>query len=185
MSGFPTDRRRPRQLRPPPQRLSSSTTLDSHSWETRAGYPSDKRMPSCSEFLRTGDTAGEVGHPWFENVRRVVDKGKRFERVRLVDNPPTEGQRYLLACARTNVVAGEDIRSVGRPVVIAEKAGLPVGGPLRSARARRATNHGRRRRERRCWSGLVRWLRRKSGGPTSCADEGSSGIRRGGRTRRP
>ncbi|MBP0455435.1 hypothetical protein J5Y04_38835 [Kitasatospora sp. RG8] len=90
--------------------------------ETRTGYLSDKQMPSYSEFLRTGDTAGEVGHPWFENVRRMVDKGKRFERVRLVDDPPTEGQRYLLACARTNVAAGEDIRYMWRSD--AEVAGL-------------------------------------------------------------
>ncbi|MFJ7907247.1 DUF6879 family protein [Kitasatospora sp. NPDC096204] len=90
--------------------------------ETRTGYLSDKQMPSYSEFLRTGDTAGEVGHPWFENVRRMVDKGKRFERVRLVDRPPTEGQRYLLACARTNVAAGEDIRYMWRSD--AEAAGL-------------------------------------------------------------
>ncbi|MGF1429841.1 DUF6879 family protein [Kitasatospora sp. LaBMicrA B282] len=91
-------------------------------FETRAGYLSDRQMPSYDEFLRTGDTFGEVGHPWFDNVRRMVGKGKRFERVRLVDNPPTEGQRYLLACARTNVAAGEDIRYMWRPD--AEAAGL-------------------------------------------------------------
>ncbi|MFC1417050.1 DUF6879 family protein [Streptacidiphilus cavernicola] len=82
--------------------------------ETRTGYLSDQEMPSYEEFLRTGDTAGEVGHPWFDNVRRMVGNGKRFERVRLVDSPPTVGQRYLLACARTNVAAGEDIRYLWR-----------------------------------------------------------------------
>lgn len=82
--------------------------------ETRTGYASDQAMPSYGEFLRTGDTAGEVGHPWFDNVRRMVRSGKRFERVRLVDNPPSENQRYLLACARTNVAAGEDIRYLWR-----------------------------------------------------------------------
>ncbi|MEU4302959.1 DUF6879 family protein [Kitasatospora aureofaciens] len=90
--------------------------------ETRTGYLSDKQMPSYAEFLRTGDTAGEVGHPWFETVRRMVDKGKRFERVRLVDSPPTEGQQYLLACARTNMAAGEDIRYMWRSE--AEAVGL-------------------------------------------------------------
>lgn len=92
--------------------------------ETRTGYLSDQQMPSYAEFLRTGDTAGEVGHPWFENVRRMVDKGKRFERVRLVDSPPTEGQRYLLACARTNVAAGEDIRYLWR----SEAEAVDLGG---------------------------------------------------------
>ncbi|MBT2489815.1 hypothetical protein J7E96_15090 [Streptomyces sp. ISL-96] len=82
--------------------------------ETQMGYASDQAMPSYQEFLRTGDTAGEAGHPWFENVRRMVAAGKRFERVRIVDTPPTTGQRYLLACARTNVAAGEDIRCLWR-----------------------------------------------------------------------
>lgn len=90
--------------------------------ETRTGYASDQAMPSYREFLRTGDTAGEVGHPWFDNVRRMVANGKRFERVRLVDAPPTTGQRYLLACARTNVAAGEDIRYLWRSD--AERYGL-------------------------------------------------------------
>ncbi|MFJ9884895.1 DUF6879 family protein [Streptomyces sp. NPDC091287] len=31
--------------------------------ETRSGYASDQAMPSYQEFLRTGDTAGEVGRP--------------------------------------------------------------------------------------------------------------------------
>jgi hypothetical protein len=82
--------------------------------ETRTGYASDRAAPSYQEFLRTGDSAGEAGHPWFRNVRRMVAVGKRFERVRIVDAPPTEGQRYLLACGRTNVEAGEDIRCMWR-----------------------------------------------------------------------
>ncbi|WP_326595552.1 DUF6879 family protein [Streptomyces sp. NBC_01803] len=90
--------------------------------ETRTGYLTDQRMPSYEEFLRTGDTAGEVGHPWFRNVRRMTGNGKRFERVRLVDDPLTTGQRYLLACGRTNVVAGEDIRCMWRSD--AERLGL-------------------------------------------------------------
>ncbi|WP_333740731.1 DUF6879 family protein [Streptomyces sp. IBSBF 2806] len=40
--------------------------------------------------------------------------GKRFERVRLVDTPPTEGQRFLLASAPGNVAAGEEIRNLTR-----------------------------------------------------------------------
>lgn len=93
-------------------------------FETRRGYASDQATPSYREFLRTGDTAGETGHPWFGNVRRMTGNGKRFERVRLVDNPPTENQRYLLACARTNVAAGEDIRYLWRSD--AERHGLPL-----------------------------------------------------------
>ncbi|WP_324610187.1 DUF6879 family protein [Streptomyces sp. WM6378] len=41
----------------------------------------------------------------------------------MVDDPPTEGQRYLLASGLGNVLAGEDIRNLAR--VDAEKLGLP------------------------------------------------------------
>ncbi|MFI0739727.1 DUF6879 family protein [Streptomyces sp. NPDC021100] len=102
----------------PQQRISefSNDGFEQTAWrlETRAGYVSDQVTPSYAEFLRTGDTAGEVDHPWFDNVRRMTGSGKRFERVRLVDKPPTVNQRYLLACARTNVAAGEDIRCLWR-----------------------------------------------------------------------
>lgn len=41
-------------------------------------------------------------------------QGKRFERVRLVDEPPSRGQEFLLASAPGNVAAGEDIRNLSR-----------------------------------------------------------------------
>ncbi|MFJ7249606.1 DUF6879 family protein [Kitasatospora sp. NPDC098652] len=50
--------------------------------EARTGYLSDQRMPSYAEFLRTGDTAGEVGHPWFDNVRRMAGNAVRHAEFR-------------------------------------------------------------------------------------------------------
>ncbi|MGV9338309.1 DUF6879 family protein [Streptomyces sp. NPDC003688] len=35
-------------------------------------------------------------------------------RVRIVDNPPTEGQRYLLAHAEKNAACGEEVRNMWR-----------------------------------------------------------------------
>jgi hypothetical protein len=52
--------------------------------------------------------------------------GKRFERVRVADNPPTVGQRYLLDNARRNSAVGEDIRRLWRSD--AERAQLPSDG---------------------------------------------------------
>jgi hypothetical protein len=43
--------------------------------------------------------------------------------VRLVDDPPTEGQRFLLATGLGNVAAGEDIRNLYR--TDAARIGLP------------------------------------------------------------
>ncbi|MFW5420569.1 hypothetical protein J0910_28545 [Nocardiopsis sp. CNT-189] len=82
--------------------------------ETRTGYASDKAEPDYQDFLRTGETPDDSDNPWFADVRRMVAEGKRYERVRLVDDPPTEGQRYLLSNARVNIAAGEDIRYMWR-----------------------------------------------------------------------
>lgn len=81
--------------------------------ETRRGYASDRRGPKWARWQAGEDiSAGTSG--WLENVAEQTAAGKRFERVRLVDEPPTEGQRFLLACAPANVAAGEDIRNLTR-----------------------------------------------------------------------
>ncbi|MCD9144424.1 DUF6879 family protein [Streptomyces albireticuli] len=91
--------------------------------ETRRGYASDRRGPRWARF-RAGETLGyQPGHPWHANVRKQTKLGKRFERVRLVDDPPTEGQRFLLASGLGNVAAGEDIRNLYR--ADAARIGLP------------------------------------------------------------
>lgn len=56
-------------------------------------------------------------------MRAQTEAGKRFERVRLVDAPPTQGQRFLLATGMGNVEAGEDIRNMTRSE--AERLRLP------------------------------------------------------------
>ncbi|MDX3634355.1 hypothetical protein PV728_29640 [Streptomyces europaeiscabiei] len=91
--------------------------------ETRRSYASDRTSPNRPAFER-----GEAFHfnpdsAWHSNVRAQVEEGKRFERVRLVDAPPTEGQRFLLATGMGNVEAGEDIRNLTRAE--AERLRLP------------------------------------------------------------
>ncbi|WP_153814455.1 DUF6879 family protein [Streptomyces sp. SUK 48] len=81
--------------------------------ETRRGYASDRHGPKWTRWQAGADiTAGTSG--WLENVAEQTAAGKRFERVRLVDEPATEGQRFLLACAPANVAVGEDIRNLTR-----------------------------------------------------------------------
>ncbi|MFE5871966.1 DUF6879 family protein [Streptomyces roseifaciens] len=83
--------------------------------ETRRGYASDRQSPRWEQFQR-GETFRyePTGNSWHASVRRQIEQGKRFERVRLVDDPPTEGQRFLLASGLSNVEAGEDIRNMYR-----------------------------------------------------------------------
>lgn len=82
--------------------------------ETRRGYASDRNGPKWPRFLAGKDIAGDPDNAWRENVRVQTAQGKRFERVRLVDEPLTQGQEFLLASAQSNVSAGEDIRNLTR-----------------------------------------------------------------------
>lgn len=52
---------------------------------------------------------------WYcETIRRQTAAGKTVGRVRLLDEPPTEGQRYLMVNAVRNTELGEDIRILHR-----------------------------------------------------------------------
>jgi hypothetical protein len=82
--------------------------------ETRRSYASDRNSPKWPRFLAGEDIAQDPPNAWRQNVAEQVAAGKRFERVRLVDDPTTEGQRFLMASAPSNVAAGEDIRVLPR-----------------------------------------------------------------------
>ncbi|MEK8172672.1 DUF6879 family protein [Streptomyces sp. M19] len=82
--------------------------------ETRRRFASDETADTYRQFIETGKTEIDLNVPWCVNVRAQTEQGKRFERVRLVDDPPTIGQLYLLENAKRNCAAGEDIRNLSR-----------------------------------------------------------------------
>ncbi|WTJ01236.1 hypothetical protein OG713_25930 [Streptomyces sp. NBC_00723] len=82
--------------------------------ETRRGYASDRNSPKWARFLAGEDVSRDPDNSWRENVRTQTAQGKRFERVRVVDEPLTKGQGFLLATAPSNIAAGEDIRNLNR-----------------------------------------------------------------------
>ncbi|MEU3191101.1 DUF6879 family protein [Streptomyces sp. NPDC006992] len=92
------------------------TEFEHTAWrlETRRGYASDREGERFKAFMRGVPPGVEPGHPWNANVRMQTAGGKRFSRVRVVDEPPTDGQRFLMATALGNVEAGEDIRVLPR-----------------------------------------------------------------------
>lgn len=92
--------------------------------ETRRGYATDRAGERFRAFLAGRPPAYEPEAPWNVNVRAQVAAGKRIERVRVVDDPPTDGQRFLLASGLGNVEAGEDIRNLWR--ADAMRLGLPA-----------------------------------------------------------
>lgn len=91
--------------------------------ETRQGYATDRRSPKWDRWKAGADIAAEPLDAWRENVVQAVAEGRRFERVRLVDQPLTEGQTFLLDSGLGNVAAGEDIRNL--PRAEAARLGLP------------------------------------------------------------
>ncbi|KJY18392.1 MULTISPECIES: DUF6879 family protein [unclassified Streptomyces] len=80
--------------------------------ETRRGYASDRAGARFQGFMRGIPPTSEPEDPWHVNVRAKAEEGARFSRVRLVDDPPTDGQRFLMAAAAAN--PGEDIRVLAR-----------------------------------------------------------------------
>ncbi|WP_435285881.1 DUF6879 family protein [Streptomyces bacillaris] len=91
--------------------------------ETRRGYAIDRAGDRFRAFQRGTQPVPEPGHPWNVNVREKAAQGAVFSRIRIVDDPPTEGQRFLMATAGGNVEAGEDIRVLSRAV--AQSVSLP------------------------------------------------------------
>jgi hypothetical protein len=101
-------------------------TFEHSAWhlETRRGYASDREDPGFQEFLATGEAPYDLDSDWCQNIRRQTEAGKYVGRVRVVDNPPTDGQRFLLSYARCNAATGEDARNLWR--ADAERGHLPA-----------------------------------------------------------
>ncbi|MFD7065691.1 DUF6879 family protein [Streptomyces sp. NPDC059913] len=91
-------------------------TFEHSAWhlETRRGYASDREDPGYAEFFATGTAPCDLDSEWSENIRRQTADGKCVGRVRVVDNPPTDGQLFLLAYATCNAATGEDVRNLWR-----------------------------------------------------------------------
>ncbi|MFI8299977.1 DUF6879 family protein [Streptomyces nigra] len=104
---------------------SMFTTLRHSAWrlETRRRYAWDEQQDTYRQFLTHGRVDWDLEDPWCQERREQAALGKRFERVRIVDEPLTEGQRYLLDNARRNAAAGEVIRVLARSK--ADELGLP------------------------------------------------------------
>lgn len=79
--------------------------------EVRRSYAADLTSEKFHQFLRTGSVPAEPGNAWLLNTQEQLALGKRFERVRVVDDPMTDNQRFLLASA---VERPEDIRILSR-----------------------------------------------------------------------
>ncbi|MEU0965674.1 DUF6879 family protein [Streptomyces sp. NPDC005917] len=91
--------------------------------ETRRGYATDRRSDAWARWQAGADVAHDEPDAWRHNVAEQTAQGKTFGRVRLVDDPPTEGQRFLLTRAPSNVAVGDEIRYLWRTDAV--RLGLP------------------------------------------------------------
>ncbi|WP_433725850.1 DUF6879 family protein [Nocardia sp. CA-129566] len=92
--------------------------------ETRDDYASASETESLSRFR--ADETTDVGGEWFANwsnlIRSTTGRGVAVQRVRIVSEPHTLYTRYLLALAKHNTAAGEDIRYLARHAADPEAA---------------------------------------------------------------
>ena len=91
--------------------------------ETRRAYAADQRSEAYQRFLRGEERQADPGNPWSVMVREATAQGRRIERVRVLDDPLSENQRYSLTSVKENLAAGEDIRYLRRDR--AQVHGLP------------------------------------------------------------
>ncbi|MFF1518013.1 DUF6879 family protein [Streptomyces sp. NPDC058305] len=91
--------------------------------ETRRGYATDRNSEPWARWTAGQDVAHDPPNAWRRNVAEQTRQGKRFGRVRVVDEPLTEGQAFLLARAPSNVAAGDEVRYLLRGD--ADRLGLP------------------------------------------------------------
>ncbi|QES10907.1 hypothetical protein DEJ44_32130 [Streptomyces venezuelae] len=82
--------------------------------ETRRRFASDEATDTYRQFIETGTADWDTEDPYCDLIRSQTAQGKRVERVRIVDSPPTTGQLYLLDNAKRNSGLGEDIRNLWR-----------------------------------------------------------------------
>jgi hypothetical protein len=85
--------------------------------EMRDAYGTAVELPHLAKWLKgePDDTAWLEG--WFNTVRAGTAAGKSFRRARIVSEPVSEYQQWVLKDTHLYVEAGEDIRWVPRRLV--------------------------------------------------------------------
>src|SRR5215475_11936110 len=85
--------------------------------EMRDSYGTEVELPHLSKWLRGEPDDTDWLRPWFDTVRAATQAGKVFRRARIVSEPVTDYQRWVLQDSHLYVEAGEDIRWVPRRLV--------------------------------------------------------------------
>ena len=92
--------------------------------EVRTSYGIPEEDEPYRRFLTHEDPGLEWFEPWLNLMREETGKGKRVERVRVIDEPPSDYLKFELWGTPYNLAAGEDIRYLARDQAVA--LGLPT-----------------------------------------------------------
>ena len=80
----------------------------------RSRYNPSYEDETLSNFLTGKPLDLSWMQDWLRMVREATAEGRRFARVRVVDLPMSDWNRYSYALAQHNITAGEDIRYLAR-----------------------------------------------------------------------
>lgn len=87
--------------------------------ETRTAYGVAEEDVPFQEWLAGKDPGIDWFQPWLRMMRQELATGKRMERVRLIDDPPSDCLKWELWTTPYNLAIGEDIRYLPREHPIA------------------------------------------------------------------
>jgi hypothetical protein len=85
--------------------------------EMRDAYGTAVELPHLRKWLAGESDDTDWLQPWFDTVRAGTEAGKVFRRARIVSEPVSDYQRWVLKDTHLYVDAGEDIRWVPRRLV--------------------------------------------------------------------
>jgi len=85
--------------------------------EMRDAYGTAVELPHLRKWLNGEPDSLDWLQDWFDTVRAGTAAGKSFRRARIVSEPVSEYQRWVLRDTHLYVEAGEDIRWVPRRLV--------------------------------------------------------------------
>jgi hypothetical protein len=85
--------------------------------EMRDTYGTEVELPHLRKWLNGEPDDPSWLQPWFDTVQSATQAGKQFRRARIVSEPVTDYQRWVLKDSHLFVDAGEDIRWVPRRLV--------------------------------------------------------------------
>jgi len=85
--------------------------------EMRDAYGTEVELPHLQKWLNGEPDDTRWLQAWFDTVRAGTQAGKMFRRARIVSEPVSEYQQWVLKDSHLFVAAGEDIRWVPRRMV--------------------------------------------------------------------